>query len=303
MQHTYRHPHNSIVDDNTTYSNPVPYIEEHSHPYTNPYGPQSTHIQQNDPRYYTSLAPHLPQYQELTWNNGTHQPIENQTPYPPYHSDNLNPFAPDYSAFPPATQHAPIHHMGENSTRTLGESLGPDMSFYRAPDGPRLRTAQACQKCRTRKAKCSGDHPACERCLIKGLVCEYAAEGRVRGPNKLKTRAEPHNEFTASPSSSGQAIDSPYAFTEPSPSAHHAQVHMGGPSHSQSELRYSSGVDIERLYRNRPGVPYRSSASTHLSSTSSFPNDPSVLGAEADLRYQHSPWATPSGYERFYNHP
>lgn len=151
MQHTYHHPHNSTINDNTTYSNPVPYIEEHSHPYTNLYEPQSTHIQQNDSRYY--LAPQLPQYQELTWNGGMHQPMEHQTPDPPYHSGNVNPFTSDYSAFLPAAQHSPVHRMGENSTRSLGESLRPDMPFYRAPDGPRLRTAQACQKCRTRKAK------------------------------------------------------------------------------------------------------------------------------------------------------
>jgi hypothetical protein len=105
--------------------------------------------------------------------------------------------------------------------------------------------------------KCSGDHPACERCLIKGLVCEYAAEGRVRGPNKLKTRAEPHREFSADPSYGGQAPNSSYAFTEHSPSAHHARAHGSGPSRSHSELRYSGGVDIERLYSNPSGVPYR----------------------------------------------
>ncbi|KAF7324983.1 hypothetical protein MKEN_00540700 [Mycena kentingensis (nom. inval.)] len=58
--------------------------------------------------------------------------------------------------------------------------------FYRTPEHPRLRTAQACEKCRTRKAKCSGEHPSCARCLARGLSCEYAKEGRVRGPNKPK---------------------------------------------------------------------------------------------------------------------
>jgi len=295
MQHTHYHPHNSTANDTTTYSNPVPYIEDHSHSYTNPYGAQSTPMQQNDARHYAGLAPNLPQYQELAWNNGTRQPMENYTPTPPYQTGNLNPYTP---TLPPAAQYASAHHVGEHSTRTLRESLGPDMSFYRAPEGPRLRTAQACQKCRTRKAKCSGDHPACERCLIKGLVCEYAAEGRVRGPNKLKTRAEPHREFSADPSSGGQALDPSYAFTEPSPSAHHVRAHGTGPSRSQSELRYSGGVDIERLYSNSPGAPYKS-----LSSNSSFPNSSSALGAAADLQYQHSPWAGPSGYERFYDHP
>lgn len=49
-----------------------------------------------------------------------------------------------------------------------------------------MRTAQACEKCRARKAKCSGDHPICQRCLERGLECKYAAERRMRGPNKPK---------------------------------------------------------------------------------------------------------------------
>ncbi|KAJ6448599.1 hypothetical protein C8R47DRAFT_1230968 [Mycena vitilis] len=73
---------------------------------------------------------------------------------------------------------------------TLAGSLDPATGiFYRAPEHPRLRTAQACEKCRSRKAKCSGDHPCCARCLARGLVCEYAKEGRIRGPNKPKPRA------------------------------------------------------------------------------------------------------------------
>jgi hypothetical protein len=37
---------------------------------------------------------------------------------------------------------------------TLAGSLDPTTGiFYRTPEHPRLRTAQACDKCRTRKAK------------------------------------------------------------------------------------------------------------------------------------------------------
>ena len=37
---------------------------------------------------------------------------------------------------------------------TLAGSLDPATGiFYRTPEHPRLRTAQACEKCRTRKAK------------------------------------------------------------------------------------------------------------------------------------------------------
>ncbi|KAI0832686.1 hypothetical protein BC628DRAFT_1414955 [Trametes gibbosa] len=76
------------------------------------------------------------------------------------------------------------------SSWTLSGSLDPTTGvFQRSVDHPRLRTAQACEKCRVRKAKCSGDHPICQRCLSRGLQCEYAPERKMRGPNKQKRKS------------------------------------------------------------------------------------------------------------------
>ncbi|CDO76413.1 hypothetical protein BN946_scf184741.g2 [Trametes cinnabarina] len=36
---------------------------------------------------------------------------------------------------------------------------------------------------------CSGDHPACQRCISRGLKCEYAPERKMRGPNKNKRKS------------------------------------------------------------------------------------------------------------------
>ena len=41
------------------------------------------------------------------------------------------------------------------------------------------------------RMKCSGEHPSCQRCLTRGLVCAYAAERRMRGPNKPKPPLPP----------------------------------------------------------------------------------------------------------------
>jgi hypothetical protein len=96
--------------------------------------------------------------------------------------------------------------------------------FSRAADHPRIRTAQACEKCRARKAKvclfsriytllevvtgsarikCSGEHPSCQRCLTRGLVCAYAAERRMRGPNKPKPPLHPLSDGSQ-PAAAGQ---------------------------------------------------------------------------------------------------
>ncbi|KAI0647389.1 hypothetical protein C8Q79DRAFT_959199 [Trametes meyenii] len=43
----------------------------------------------------------------------------------------------------------------------------------------RLRIAQACERCRKRKTKCTGDKPQCARCARRGFECEYVEEHRA----------------------------------------------------------------------------------------------------------------------------
>ncbi|KAJ7264987.1 hypothetical protein B0H12DRAFT_217393 [Mycena haematopus] len=56
------------------------------------------------------------------------------------------------------------------------------------PPHTRQRTTLACDKCRDRKIKCSGDHPICKRCTARGLICHYSERERVRGPTKARLR-------------------------------------------------------------------------------------------------------------------
>ncbi|KAL1729644.1 hypothetical protein EV714DRAFT_237332 [Schizophyllum commune] len=118
-------------------------------------------------------------------------------------------FAP-FDGFPAGSSHPPPRLEPPSlhpTSRTLGGPLdGPGGGiFYRSPEHPRLRTAQACEKCRVRKAKCSGDHPSCKRCQARGLACEYAKEGRTRGPNKTKKQ----QAAEAAAGRDGQARDAP----------------------------------------------------------------------------------------------
>lgn len=62
------------------------------------------------------------------------------------------------SSFPeaPRLTPPPAPAITNNQRLTLAGSLDPTTGiFYRTPEHPRLRTAQACEKCRTRKAKVS----------------------------------------------------------------------------------------------------------------------------------------------------
>ncbi|KAH9959712.1 hypothetical protein BJV74DRAFT_890987 [Russula compacta] len=148
-------------------------------PFSDDASTQPTALRRGISRIYdlTYTSHPQPRYQLPTANSSalTHTPPE-QSPIPG-----------------PPTFHE--QHV-DSATTDLGQrprswggagSLDPATGvFSRAADHPRIRTAQACEKCRARKAKCSGDHPTCQRCLQRGLVCTYAAERRMRGPNKPK---------------------------------------------------------------------------------------------------------------------
>ncbi|WQF79079.1 hypothetical protein CDEST_04093 [Colletotrichum destructivum] len=45
---------------------------------------------------------------------------------------------------------------------------------------PRRRVRQACQSCHSRKARCSGHTPACDRCRAQGIECVYRVSKRTR---------------------------------------------------------------------------------------------------------------------------
>ncbi|KAI9296288.1 hypothetical protein K502DRAFT_289711, partial [Neoconidiobolus thromboides FSU 785] len=53
----------------------------------------------------------------------------------------------------------------------------------------RSRARQACEPCRKKKTKCSGDYPKCSNCTVHGFECVYVAIEKRRGPQKGYVRA------------------------------------------------------------------------------------------------------------------
>ncbi|KAF7322342.1 C6 transcriptional factor [Mycena chlorophos] len=79
----------------------------------------------------------------------------------------------------------------ELGSETIGSELDDSSATRNAyVFGARQRTTQACDKCRDRKTKCSGDHPVCKRCNSRGLICHYSGRelGRARGTAKARLR-------------------------------------------------------------------------------------------------------------------
>lgn len=104
--------------------------------------------------------------QDISLDPHSHyHPFSNQDDsWPSFENHVSNPFpSVSYSSFPMASPFQPQrlspppmqHFKGVGLHRpTLAGSLDPATGiFYRTPEHPRLRTAQACEKCRTRKAK------------------------------------------------------------------------------------------------------------------------------------------------------
>ncbi|KAI9452339.1 hypothetical protein F5148DRAFT_512415 [Russula earlei] len=143
----------------------------------------------------TALRGEIPRICDLTYTLHPHsQPRYHLPTTHPSTSTHPSPELPRTVAEPDqATSHErheddPFTDHGQRARSWGGAgSLDPITGvFSRAADHPRIRTAQACEKCRARKAKCSGEHPTCQRCLARELPCVYATERRMRGPNKPK---------------------------------------------------------------------------------------------------------------------
>ncbi|KIL65272.1 hypothetical protein M378DRAFT_10904 [Amanita muscaria Koide BX008] len=171
---------------------------------------------------------------------------------------------------------------GQGGRMTLAGSLDPSTGiFYRTPEHPRLRTAQACEKCRTRKAKCSGEHPTCKRCQTRGLICEYAKEGRVRGPNKLKSKAaasleDQQQQQRNYPSSRAHAAD----HGEMSQAMLNA-LREQDPKSLSTLLHRRNSLSLGEHRANRPRPP-----NLNLDTSRQFRLDAHAF--HLDLDYQHS---------------
>ncbi|EIN03474.1 hypothetical protein PUNSTDRAFT_56208 [Punctularia strigosozonata HHB-11173 SS5] len=69
-----------------------------------------------------------------------------------------------------------------------------------------------------RKAKCSGESP-CKRCVVRGLVCEYIGERKVRGSVKNRSRRGSVRDRSASDASTVSTASTSATSDDPVPSS------------------------------------------------------------------------------------
>ncbi|KAL4912097.1 fungal-specific transcription factor domain-containing protein [Aspergillus aurantiobrunneus] len=67
------------------------------------------------------------------------------------------------------------------------------------------RTYRSCTACRLGRAKCSGERPACSRCLQKLLQCQYEANAEPVWPQRLASNTRPAETLASEPSREAEA--------------------------------------------------------------------------------------------------
>ena len=62
---------------------------------------------------------------------------------------------------------------------------------------PAVKRRAACDECRTKKLKCTGEQPACARCGREGLTCVYSPQKQMGRPKKRQRMAEEEGDYPA----------------------------------------------------------------------------------------------------------
>ncbi|OLN89027.1 putative transcriptional regulatory protein C530.11c-like protein 1 [Colletotrichum chlorophyti] len=103
---------------------------------------------------------------------------------------------------------------------------------------PRRRVRQACQSCHSRKARCSGHTPACDRCRAQGIECVYRASKRTRLSINPPGRVD-------------QIIRSPTTSSSAAP----AREQQGHRSPSREDVAHDSDVGgVDAIASNTPST-------------------------------------------------
>lgn len=101
------------------------------------------------------------------------QPLRVQSPSQVYASHAFTPPAPMRSPSTSTAGKVPIPRM-------RSEAEAGSVAAGSREGGDKHRISHACEPCRSRKTKCSGERPACGHCREHGLVCAYGDGKRDR---------------------------------------------------------------------------------------------------------------------------
>ena len=64
----------------------------------------------------------------------------------------------------------------------------------RTSSGQQLRKRAACDECRAKKLKCTGEQPTCSRCAREKITCVYSTQKRMGRPKKRQRMDSDHDD-------------------------------------------------------------------------------------------------------------
>lgn len=185
------------------------------------------------------------------------------------------------------------------------------------------RTAIACRHCRQRKAKCSGDQPACSRCAYSGRKCVYPDERRpqpsgkpsrpAKAPRKSHSDAFVRRDSALSSASSStdcsveevhtkqedngdsepfllydMATDQLQKWAPPYPTDSPRSDYSSPPSTAYYEVDYDPAGGQQLYYDYREPIASTSAAAPSSAAAIYAPRPVRPSAATPDLAYPHS---------------
>ncbi|KAI7591683.1 hypothetical protein KC346_g16254, partial [Hortaea werneckii] len=148
-------------------------------------------------------------------------------------------------------------------------NAGPTLPIP-SQSNPKLRAA--CDECRLKKLKCTGEQPACSRCVREGIQCIYSPQKQMGRPKK-RQRAETAEEdgeafypkqqeehlaplqSTSKPSQMGEKDSDlpPFAMEFPQANDNTATAAAAAATDTTMNLDWNSWEDFERFLGNGGG--------------------------------------------------
>ncbi|BEJ11854.1 hypothetical protein CspHIS471_0203140 [Cutaneotrichosporon sp. HIS471] len=198
-----------------------------------------------------------------------------------------------FHGVPQMGHHHHPHHMYGVAPGQLGAKPGHhlmlDAAGNPAPEiKKRSRTAQACERCRIRKARCFGGNP-CNRCTKRRFVCEFSTAVRQRGPNKPQPVAGSSGTTTGSTSttptlgSSGPSAASAKPMPGPGkPSRRHSLPEQPGAPPS-----FATGP---------PPAPQKGYSATDVHQLGTWDNTPAAYSVPSSTVIPHLPTPVAAEY-------
>ncbi|KAJ5698432.1 hypothetical protein N7462_000437 [Penicillium macrosclerotiorum] len=144
----------------------------------------------------------------------------------------------------------------------MSESMEGTLPDRMTTSGSELKRHAACDECRKRKLKCSGEPTGCVRCLKQSIPCRYSPQKPMGRPPKKRARADEGDEYNTQ---SGNGVwptpedTSPDSFTmssdqTPATDAHYLcpQLYWQGQSPSLQSTPDLLGGDEDHNHTWRP---------------------------------------------------